>query len=145
MKEIVIRDLQLSDLDHDNPLWRVLANLSALGDISREAISNIYFERQHAGVRTLVASIEDEIIATGSIFIEHKYTHGGGKVAHIEDVVVLEDYQKGGIGRMLMNELISIAKLVHCYKVILNCSPKNVLFYTKLGFRKHEYGMRLDL
>ena len=37
----------------------------------------------------------------------------------------------------LIDHLLSVARALGCYKVILDCDDKNVAFYAKLGFRKH--------
>jgi hypothetical protein len=37
------------------------------------------------------------------------------------------------------------ARVLGCYKVILDCKPDLVDFYKKLGFGEHDVGMRIDL
>lgn len=146
MKEIEIRDLNLNDLcEKKQELLTVLSELAPVVNLSFDKLKDIHTERQYNGIRTLIVLLDDFIIGTGSIFIEQKFSRSGGKVGHIEDVAVLEDYQRTGIGRMLIDQLVDIAKHAGCYKVILNCSEKTSPFYMKLGFRKHEHEMRLDL
>lgn len=84
-------------------------------------------------------------VATGSVILEEKLIHNGGKVAHVEDVVVDEQYRGRGIGAIVMDRLEYVAKQHQCYKIILNCSQENEEFYSKLGYYKHEEGMRKDL
>jgi glucosamine-phosphate N-acetyltransferase len=40
---------------------------------------------------------------------------------------------------------VELAKGLSCYKCILDCNDGLVGFYEKLGFRRHDVGMRLDL
>lgn len=143
MKEIELRDLNLADVEN-KIFFNTLAQL-AESNAPLAKLKDIYYERQHCGIRTIVAVIGDQVIGTGSIFIETKFLHGGGKVAHIEDVAVDADYKCSGIGKLIMELLIKIAKDAKCYKVILDCSPSVVGFYEKLGFKKHEYQMRLNI
>jgi glucosamine-phosphate N-acetyltransferase len=66
-------------------------------------------------------------------------------VGHIEDVVTRRGYEGKGIGRALVKKCIEICRIRGCYKVILNCSDKNVNFYRHLGFKTYDNGMRYDL
>jgi glucosamine-phosphate N-acetyltransferase len=84
-----------------------------------------------------------EVIATGSIFIEDKFIHQLGRVGHIEDVVVDEQYRKNKLGSKIINHLVQFGIKNNCYKIILNCSEKNKEFYTKCGFSHKNIEMSL--
>lgn len=143
MKELELRDLNLADLE--NPTFlETLAELASC-KLPLLKLKDIYYERQHVGIRTMVVTIGDKVVATASIFIETKFIHSGGKVARIEDVAVHAEYKKNGIGKSLVTFLVNVAKDAGCYKVVLNCSPQVVGFYESLSFKKHDYGMRLNL
>ena len=71
------------------------------------------------------------VIGSGTIIIEQKIIHGFGKVGHIEDIVISNEYQGQGLGRKLINFLILKAKENNCYKVILGCNDDKVNFYKK--------------
>lgn len=85
------------------------------------------------------------IIGTTTLFVEQKMLHGGRCVGHIEDVVVDKDWRGKGIGESLVKKAIEKAKRTDCYKIILDCTEEVAPFYEKLGFKKHNTGMRLDL
>jgi glucosamine-phosphate N-acetyltransferase len=135
-----IRDLTHADI-YNKGFIDSLAQLSPINPDSR-LLERVYYDRQHTGIRTFVAVADDEIIGTASLYIEAKFTHNGGKVAHIEDVGVLPDYQGLGVGAMLINHILEIAGLCDCYKVILQCNDKVAPFYKKLGFNKVGNEMR---
>ena len=78
------------------------------------------------------------IIGSGTILIEQKFIHGCSLIGHIEDVVVHKDYRKQGIGNILIQDLIEISKTLNCYKIILDCSLNNILFYEKCGLKRSE-------
>lgn len=140
-----VRDLQLKDIYERIGLEACLAQLAPVNLSSRD-IENLYFDRQHSGMRTLVVVAGNTILGTGTLIIEQKFIHNGGKVAHIEDVAVLPNYHGFGVGKMIMDSLIELAKIAKCYKVILNCEPELEGFYTKFGFYRHKHGnMRLDV
>jgi len=101
-------------------------------------------QRQRAGVRTYVARTGEKTIGTATLMVEHKFIHRGGLVGHVEDVVVHRDYQSHGIGAALVRHAVQEARHLGCYKVILNCADPVMPFYARLGFRRHDNGMRLD-
>lgn len=84
-----------------------------------------------------------QIIGSSTIFIETKIIHNFGKVAHIEDVIVHNEYRGHGLGKLLLDKCIEIAKLEGCYKIILDCSDNNCKFYEKCGFMKKGNQMAL--
>ena len=91
-----------------------------------------------------VKNDDTEIIGSITLLIEQKFIHDGGKSGHIEDVVTRREYEGMGVGSALVSAALAFAKEKNCYKVILDCSEKNVPFYEKIGFRRNEISMRYD-
>lgn len=81
------------------------------------------------------------IIATGTIIIEQKLIHNMGKVGHIEDIVVSEEYRGKKIGSIIINKLVEVATDFGCYKIILDCAEDKRIFYEKLGFETKNIQM----
>lgn len=141
---IKIRGFREKDLDRG--FLKTLENLSLVGKLSpakkrkivKEILGNSVYE-------IIVAERDGEIIGAATFLVEQKFIHGGGKVGHIEDVVVRKGFEGRSIGSALVRWAVRRAKIRRCYKVILDCKENNVSFYRRLGFRKHEIGMRLDL
>jgi glucosamine-phosphate N-acetyltransferase len=121
-----------------------LANLTDVGLTPAEAI-HIWRGRNAAGVRTVVAVENGQVIGTASLILEHKFIHRGGTIGHIEDVATHPDHQGKGAGSAAVRALVELARQSGCYKVILSCTDQNLAFYTRLGFRRHDNGMRIDL
>ena len=69
---------------------------------------------------------EKRVIGTGSLVIERKFTRELGICGHIEDIVVSEAYRGKNLGRRLIDVLKALAQTNQCYKVILDCAPKDV-------------------
>jgi glucosamine-phosphate N-acetyltransferase len=88
-----------------------------------------------------VAVNSGKIVGSATLLIEPKIIHTLSYVGHIEDVVVDENSRAGGVGRLLIEHLIKIAKEHNCYKIILTCSDKNIGFYEKFGFKKRDNNM----
>ena len=88
---------------------------------------------------------DNEILATGTIILEQKFTHNFLKVGHIEDIVVNKTQRGKGLGKLLIDFLVKVAKNNNCYKIILNCSEKYKKFYEKCGFSSKNIEMSLYL
>jgi len=132
--------------DVDNGLLETLDSLSAGNSgwdsaRAKQVIANM----QDTGIHTIVAVTNGTVIGAGSIFIEPKLIHKGGKVGHIEDIATRKGYERAGIGSSIVHSLLGIAKSNGCYKVILSCSRDNIPFYRKLGFHEYEATMRRDI
>ena len=78
----------------------------------------------------IVIEHNNNIIASTTLLIEPKVIRNYSFVAHIEDVVVDEHYRKFGLGKILLNKCIEIAKLRNCYKCILDCDENLEDFYS---------------
>ncbi|XP_039176655.1 glucosamine 6-phosphate N-acetyltransferase isoform X2 [Crotalus tigris] len=106
-------------------------------DINREN-----FEHMRSSGDYYVTVVEDtklgEIVATATLVIEHKFTHSCAKRGRIEDVVVSGDCRGKQLGKLLMSTLTLLSKRLNCYKITLECMPKNVAFYTKFGYLVSE-------
>ncbi len=140
-----IRKLQKEDVCADSDFIRILSQLSASDrDGLRLDFLWSQYERQ-PNTHVIVVVDNDVVIGTGTIFIEQKFLRGGGIVGHIEDVVVDKTSRKTGVGRMIINHLVAMAKSSFCYKVILNCSENNIPFYDRCGFHWSGHEMRIDI
>lgn len=92
----------------------------------------------HPDIHCFVAEYQGEIVGTGSLHLIQKTNRILGL---IEDVVVLPKSQGKGIGKALLEKLISTSKKHGCYKTILNSKEKNIKFYEKQGFIANEIQM----
>ncbi len=136
---------ELTEADLSKGFIETLESLTEVGLTPQQAIP-IFRQRKANGVLTLVVvNSQDQVVGTGSLIIEQKFIHRGGRIGHIEDVAVHPKAQGQGIGTVVIQTLINAARTMKCYKVILGCNDKNVPFYEKQGFYKHDHGMRLDL
>lgn len=141
--DVTIRQIKKADLS--NGFLESLDSLRKASDIDKEKANAIFDSIQSNPMHVIyVAVIDSSVIGSASILIEQKFIHGGGKVGHIEDVVVKKEYQGKGIGQKLVTVLLDHAKKEGCYKTILDSDDAVVPFYEKLGFRRHSSEMRYD-
>lgn len=91
-----------------------------------------------------VATSEGKILGVASLVTIDKILRSGSRMGLIEDVAVATEARGLGLGKLLIEDLLSIAEEKGCYKVVLNCSDENVAFYEKCGMYKAENQMRWD-
>ncbi|KAL0213524.1 hypothetical protein RCL1_007150 [Eukaryota sp. TZLM3-RCL] len=118
---------------------QVLEGLTEVGEVSEAQFIESFNSLEFSDNKHILV-IEDLdrniIIATGSLFIEQKFSHGCKKVGHIEDVSVLPNHQKNHLGITIVQHLVDYARDLGCYKVILQCTEANQSFYEKAGFKR---------
>ena len=143
MVDITIRELQENDLF--NGFLESMDSLKLASNLDKEKAKKI-FEKINSNSNhfVYVAILDGKVVGSTSMIIEPKFIHDGGNVSHIEDVVVSKEYQGKGIGEMLMQSLLELAKDNNCYKTILNCTDEVKPFYEKIGFKRTSNGMRYD-
>jgi glucosamine-phosphate N-acetyltransferase len=134
----------LNALDLDNGFLETLNRLAEVR-LSPEKAKQILRNRLKAGLRTYVARLDGRVVGTATLLVEDKFIHSGGRVGHVEDVAVQQGYEKHGIGAALVRHATEEARRLGCYKVILNCYDRLVPFYERLGYHRHDVGMRCDL
>ena len=143
----MIREIRKTDLS--NGFFSLLAQLS--GEVTSYDIDYLWNEyTKHSNQITFVDEVKEagkpaSIMATSSVLIESKFLHCGSKVGHIEDVVVCKESRGTGLGQKIVQLCIDYAREAGCYKVILDCSNKNVPFYINCGMYLSENCMRIDL
>ena len=143
MSEIKIRNIVESDIDIgfleslDN-----LKNASNLDkDNAKDILKKIIENPDHI---IHVAEIDGKIVGSTTLLIEQKFIHEGGKVGHIEDVVVSKEFEGRGIGIKLVTSLLEVAKTRNCYKTILDCKHELIPFYERIGFKQESNQMRYN-
>ncbi len=139
--------IEIRELTEDLIDERFLDTLGHLASVELDVTGarEILRARTALGMHTYVALDGESIVGSASLLVEPKFIHGGGKVGHIEDVVVHAGSQGLGVGKKLMERVTHEARTAGCYKTILACTPDNKPFYEKCGYHEHEIEMRCDL
>ena len=120
----------------------LLRELTVVGEVPNSV--EIFKELQdNNNFYIFVYEHENKVAGMATLFVEQKFIHSGSRVGHIEDVVVSSQHRNMGIGKLLIEKCIQMAKERDCYKIILDCDDKNVLFYTKLGFMHYGNAMKI--
>jgi glucosamine-phosphate N-acetyltransferase len=140
---IIIRKLQKEDLW--NGFLTTLDSLRQASDIDKKIAEKIFDKIDQNPEHVIaVAVIDGIVVGSTTLLIETKFIHNGGKVGHIEDVVVNKEYQGKGIGEKIVKYVLKYAKDEDCYKTILDCVDEVKPFYEKLGFIHNANALRFD-
>jgi glucosamine-phosphate N-acetyltransferase len=143
MSSIKIRKLQKKDLY--NGFLLSLDSLRKSSHLKPKKANTIFDKISKNPDYIIYVAINDgKVIGATTLLIEQKFIHDGGKVGHIEDVVVRKEYQGRGVGKKIVNALLKYAEKKGCYKTILNCTEDLIPFYENLGFKRHSNSMRFD-
>lgn len=143
MSNLIIRELKKDDL------WKgfltTLDSLRQASNIEKDTAEKIFDKiNSNEDYTIVVAEADGKIIGTTTLLIESKFIHNGGKVGHIEDVVVDKNYQGKGTGEKIIKYVLEIAKKKGCYKTILDCTDDVKPFYEKIGFKHNANALRFD-
>ena len=143
MTDIIIRKLQKKDLF--NGFLQSLDSLRKASDLNPKKAESIFNKISKNPNQIIYVAVKDfKVIGATTVIIEQKFIHGGGKVGHIEDVVVAKEFQGKGIGQKIVKSLLEYAQEKGCYKTILDCTDELIPFYEKIGFKKYSNSMRFD-
>ena len=143
MEEVTIRELKEDDIQKG--FLKTLDTLRQTSSITQEKALEIFKEiKINPKHIIIIAELNGEIIGTTTLLVEPKFIHQGGKVGHIEDVVVRKEFQGRKIGQKIIKFVLQIAKNQGCYKTILDCSDYVKSFYEEIGFKQHSNELRFD-
>ncbi|EUC59651.1 glucosamine 6-phosphate N-acetyltransferase [Rhizoctonia solani AG-3 Rhs1AP] len=135
----------LASTDDTRGLFPVLTTLSpSPTPASDDFAAHFQYMKRHSGIYFVIVIIDtsnDQVVGTGTVFIEHKLIRNLGLVGHIEDIVVSPKMQGKKLGLRIINTLTHISEHQGGYKTILNCSNENIPFYQKCGFKQKENEM----
>jgi len=147
MSEISCREASAVDLpgvlrlyaqpDFDNGKTLPLADAEQILDLMKH----------YPDYKVYVSVAGKKIVGTFSLLIMHNLAHLGAPSAVIEDVAVDPEWQRQGVGKMMMQYALKLAADKGCYKAALSSNLKRErahAFYEALGFERHGYSYRID-
>lgn len=124
---------------NDYKKYLSLINIS----ISKENFDN--FINNVLGELHIICVLEknNEIIGTGTLYIEKKLTYNISKMGHIENIFIDKNHQGNGYGEKIVKKLLEYAKNKKCYRVDLTCIEELIPFYNKNNFTKKNVSMNV--
>lgn len=131
----------LASTDYARGHIKVLGSLTTVADPGeaawKERFEDLACSKSSASkyfVVVIVSKETDELVATGTVFLEPKFLRSLATAAHIEDIAVDKMMQGKGLGKVLIATLTALSKQAGAYKTLLDCSNDNVAFYEKCGY-----------
>ena len=100
------------------------------------------------GHHVLVAEDDGRLVGSVTVIVAPNLTYQGTPFALIENVVVTESARGRGVGALIMNAAIDIAREAGCYKVTLTSNKRRAdahRFYERIGFDERKEGFQLRL
>ena len=136
-----IRPLQSDDFE--NGFFDVLEQLTTTVGKVTETEFKSQFNKMKSSNETyyptvIVDKSSGKIVCTATLVIERKFIHNCATRGLIEDVVTIKQYQNRGLGKLIIQTQIELAKSLGCYKITLNCKNGKVDYYKKFGFVAEE-------
>ena len=143
MADVKIREIVESDIDKG--FLESLDNLKITSNLNREIATDILKKIISNPNHIIhIAEYNGKIVGSTTLLIEQKFIHEGGKVGHIEDVVVSKEFEGKSIGMLLVTSLLTKAQTMNCYKTILDCKDELIPFYERIGFKQESNQMRYN-
>ena len=146
LDDILIRELE--ENDYNNGFIKVLGNLTKVSEVAQtDFVRTVRTIQSSPNLHLIIVAVEkksNKIVGSGCVFVEKKIIRNLGKIGHIEDIVVDSSMRGKNLGRIIVECLTRVAfEEEKVYKVILDCSEKNVGFYNKLNYKmvQNEMGI----
>ncbi|CAL4075671.1 unnamed protein product, partial [Meganyctiphanes norvegica] len=137
-----LRVRPLCKADYDRGFLLLLAQLTKVGDISKETFYERFDHMKRCTGHYYVTVIEDItkgiIIASATLAVELKFIRNCAKRGRLEDVVVNPDYRGMQLGKLIVSTITLLGKETGCYKMGLDCKDSMKGFYSSLGYSGEE-------
>lgn len=141
-KNFIVRKVNRDDYYKDHlELYKQLTVINP--ELINKGKYDSFIEKLNDNHQIFVICEDNKIIASGTIIIEEKLIRNLAKLAHIEDIVVDNNYRKYGLGKKIIQHLVNYGLSKGCYKITLDCNDNNIKFYENCGFTKNGNQMSL--
>lgn len=131
----------------------VASGLDAAEDVALDGALQSWQAMQALGAELWLAEVESqhgrvEVRGCLTLYILPLLAHAQAPEALVEDVAVHPRAQGLGLGRLLMERAMAVARARGCYKLALSSNAKRVdahAFYEHLGFTRHGFSFVVPL
>jgi GNAT superfamily N-acetyltransferase len=143
--KISIRPAVITDYPHILGLFREFSVYQKLPERMKNSLEKMEEEREY--LHAFVAETETNKII-GYVTWFYTYFTWSGKGMYIDDLYVKPEFRGTGIGKLLMNKIIELARDSKCHKLRWQVSHWNktaIAFYEKLGAELDDLEKNCDL
>jgi glucosamine-phosphate N-acetyltransferase len=143
---LYLRPLRIGDFDLG--YTKLLEQLTIVGnDVTREKFETKFRQMKSCSQNYYTVVIADrlksKIVGNATLVNEHKFIRHATSRGRIEDIVVDDSYRSKGLGKLLLDFVMLLAKHLGCYKISLECEENLQAFYGKFGLVTEECQMNL--
>jgi ribosomal protein S18 acetylase RimI-like enzyme len=143
--DVVIRD---SKIEEFNEVFSLFKQLWPSKNLNFNDLFTVFTRGiQSNNDKYICAEVDNRVIGFCAVSIANNFWQEG-YIAYIYAMIVDEAYRSNGIGKSLLEEAFTIAKLNNCKKIELDSGfprEKAHKFYEKIGFEKRAYLFSKDL
>jgi PhnO protein len=136
------------DSSHMDGIFLLLKQLWPGKEINTQKVSSIITENSSSPFyEYLVAKSGETVVAFVSFSMKNNIWQEG-KIAHIDEFIVHENYRARGIGTLILNETASRARSLDCKKIEVDSGlhrNDSHEFYKSWGFRERAIKFTFDL
>lgn len=103
---------------------------------------------QYPDYKIYIAELDGRIVGSFALLVMLNLGHLGAPSAIVEDVVVDPGMQGQGIGQVMMEAAMQLAREKGCYKLVLSSNARRTdahRFYDRLGFKRHGISFHIEL
>ena len=130
-----IRPINNDDYEKYIQLINISISKSCFDDFINNVLSDLHI--------IYVLEKNNNIIGSGTLYIEKKLTYNISKMGHIENIFVDKNHRGNGYGEKIVNHLLEYAKNKKCYRVDLTCIEELIPFYNKNNFTTKNVSMNI--
>ena len=97
------------------------------------------------GAEVLVAERDGEVVATCQLLVFRHLQHRGGRCAEVESMHVRPDLRGTGVGGVLLEAAVDMARAAGCYRIQLTSNAARTdahRFYERHGFTPSHVGFK---
>lgn len=146
MGEVTIREAGAADLADILRAYREAGIEDGRSFTPGEAREHFARLGQYPSYRIFVACAGGAFAGSYALILLDLLAKGGARAGIVEDVAVLPEFQRRGVGRAMMEHARTQCRLAGCYKMTLSSGlPREGAhrFYDALGFERHGYSFLL--
>ncbi len=120
--------------DYEKGYFELINQLTIAPKLEKEEFLKILELNKNCIIIIMEDKKNRKLIGTVKILFDFKFARKGGIVAHLEDIVIDEDYRKNGYGTFLIKLVEEISQKKNCYKLVGSCRENFKEFYRAKGF-----------
>jgi ribosomal protein S18 acetylase RimI-like enzyme len=116
----------------------LIKQLRRKGDVIRGTRADLRSIVENKQSIMVVVEDKQRIVGMGTLYIQQKM---GKRPAHLEDMVIDDEYRGQGLGKKLMQALIAVAKKNKVARIDLTSGHDRVganALYEKMGFKRRD-------